>query len=84
MIVEWFVDFIMGVVTWLLDWLPEADAIAVPDLTPLYGAMRAFDVVVPIQPWFDVLIVIGVVLSIAFLFAVIRQVWKFVPFIGGG
>jgi len=83
-LVEWFVGFVLSVVGGMLDWLPASDEIEMPDLGPIFGIMRTFDAVIPVQPWFDVLAVLGVVLSVVFMFALIRQVWKFVPIIGGG
>lgn len=84
MIVEWFVKFITGIIDLLLSWLPAGDALALPDLGPLFGVFRSIDAVVPVQPWFDAVVVLLTVNGLLFAFALIRQLWRFVPIIGGG
>lgn len=86
MIVEWFVQFILGIVSAVLDWLPETPDTELPDLGPLLGLLHASDVASAgfVSESFAVIGLLLTVNGTLFLFALLRQVWRFLPVIGGG
>lgn len=86
MITEWFVQFLLGVVDFFLGWLPESDSLSLPDFGPLFGLLQSADFATAgfISETFAVIAVLLTVNLALFLFATIRQVWRFVPIIGGG
>jgi hypothetical protein len=85
MIVEWFVDFVLGLVRGLLDLLPEVGSgLGLPDLSPALDVIGSMNALLPMDALFAALAVLLSVEAGLFLFGLLRQVWRFVPFVGGG
>lgn len=86
MIVEWFVKFITGVVSLLLAWLPTGSTLALPNFAPAFGVMRSLDAATAgvVGETFTVIALLLTVNVMLFSFGLIRQLWRFVPIIGGG
>lgn len=85
MIVEFLASLALGIVDFMIGWLPEADALALPDFAPLLGVFLTLDDATA-GVLSETLTVASVLLSIVlglFLFAVLRQLFSHAPFIGG-
>lgn len=83
MIVEWLVSLVLGQISSLLALLPTADRLTF-DLGPAFGVMRTFNAIIPVDAAFSAFAAVATVLGVLFVLGLIRQVWRFVPIIGGG
>lgn len=86
MIIEWFIKFIFDIIDFVLSWLPTADEWSVPDLGPLFGLLHSADIASSgfVSESFAVATILLSLNLILFMFGLLRQLWRFVPFIGGG
>ena len=85
MITEFFVGFAIGLLDFVVGWLPDETAVAFPDLGPLFGAMHTLDYATGgfVSASFDAFVVVLGVMFVLFLYAVIRQVFSHAPLVGG-
>jgi len=83
MLIDVIVVAVLGFLRGLLSLLPWGDAFSL-DLSPAFGAMMALDDFLPIH---EILTAAGLYIGVVgglFAFGVLRQVWRFVPVVGGG
>jgi hypothetical protein len=85
MIVEFLVELALGFVDLMVGWLPASDAWDLPELAPLFGYFVTLDYAAA-GVLSETLLVVSLILSVMlvlFMFAVVRAVFGYVPFIGG-
>jgi hypothetical protein len=83
-ITEWFIQAVLALVSVPLAVLPVLSPAPTFDVSAAFSGAMAFNAGVPVT---EMVAGIGILLAAAsasFLFGVVRQVWRFVPFIGGG
>lgn len=94
MIVEWFVGFMRGLwdgfVEWMNNCTETVEAICgtpeLPDISPFFAWLATLDFASAgvVGETFTAIGVFLCVFLLLFLFALIRQLWKTIPLIGGG
>jgi hypothetical protein len=81
-IIDALVETIFGLVSTLLGLIPFP-SIDLGSLAPAFGAMRAFDALVPIHEGLSAFLVVLSVLGAMFVYRVVKVVLAFVPWVGG-
>ncbi len=84
MIAEWFVGMVLGLVVTLAQAVLPTVTPPTFDIAPAIGLAKSLDAGLPVS---EAITGIGVLLAVLLAtwgFALLRQVWRFVPVIGGG
>lgn len=83
MILEWFVDFVLGLFGAFVALFPWPEGLDLGGLEPLFGVMGTFNTIAPVT---EALVIAGVVLTIygvLFLYRLVKTALAHVPGIGG-
>lgn len=82
MIVDSLVELVFGLLSTLFGLIPFP-AIDLGSLSPAFGAMRAFDALVPIHETLAAFLVVLGVLGAMFAYRVVKVLVSHVPWVGG-
>jgi len=82
MLIDLVVTTFLGLLTGLLGLLPFGSWSF--DLSPAFGIMESLDAWLPMHEALTASAAAAGVIAAVFAFGLLRQVWKFVPFVGGG
>lgn len=84
MIIEFILDAFATVVLIPLSGLPTGDPLAIGSIEPIVSGALMFNAGLPISEMIQGTGIILLVTGWSLAFALLRQLWRFVPVIGGG